>query len=983
MKKSLFIFFSLLTGVILLANFGFQKPEIHKPMSTFPPNDHAKEWAAIDSLEKRGLPREALERANQLYQVVRKENNPSQIIKCLIYRGKFNSELEEDGLVKAIAAMQTDLNYTTFPVKPVLQSMLAEMYARYLDNNHWKFSDRTETVDFKTDDIRTWTPGQILEKSADLYLQSVAEDRTKQVNIEDFAAILSTGNDQIVRPTLFDFLAFRALDYFMNERSYLTEPVYKFYLDNEAAFAPAAGFSKEIFASRDSSSYKLQTLRLFQKLIAFHLNDANPAALVDADLKRLQFVYDQAVIDIKDELYEKALRDLMKRHEAHEVFSNISHQLAAYYFNRGNNYQPRPFYFQNIENQEVEKNKWDFKTAFEICQTAIDKYPNSLGSGNCKNLQGQILQKNIQLYVEEVNLPEEPCLAKLEYKNLKKIFIKVIKLDEETRQKIDRIEWDERVAFFNQLQVSETWALDLPDDGDYRMHSIELKIPALKFGQYLIMASDNAEFSEKQGGINYVFTQVSGIAFLQNNYSKTGTQYIVVNRKSGTPLKDVEAEFFKIEYNQLNKQGEPKKIGSAKSNAEGKILPNIAERGSFKVKFSKGKDVLLPDSWHANYTQTATRYARINTHFFLDRAIYRPGQTIYFKGLVIEYDSDGMPSVVPKMPVTIMLRDANFQKVAELNLTTNEYGTVNGTFTAPTSGLLGAMQLTPTTTGIDGAASFRVEEYKRPKFEVTFNPVEGSYKLGEKVKVKGSAKAYAGSNIDGADVSYRVVRRVNFPFWKWWYWGGWNPWQGAEMEIGNGRIKTDENGNFEIEFEAQPDRSIPAERKPEFNYVVLADVTDITGETQSGQTSVRVGYAALELDFQLPETIEAYELDSLKIGAYNLSGQDESAFVNVTITPLKAPSKIFVNRLWAMPDRVIFDKNTFEKDFPHFAFGNEDQKEAWVKESPVLSKTFPCKGATKLYVANIVWRPGVYLIAVKSKDKFGTAVELERFVSQK
>src|SRR5690606_20254779 len=132
----------------------------------------------------------------------------------------------------------------------------------------------------------------------------------------------------------------------------------------------------------------------------------------------------------------------------------------------------------------------------------------------------------------------------------------------------------------------------------------------------------------------------------------------------------------------------------------------------------------------------------------------------------------------------------------------------------------------------------------------------------------------------GADVSYRVIRRVNFPFWKWWYWGGWNPWQGAEMEIGNGKIKTDENGNFEIEFEAQPDRSIPAERKPEFNYVVLADVTDITGETQSGQTSVRVGYAALELDFQLPETIEAYELDSLKIGAYNLSRQDESAFVN-------------------------------------------------------------------------------------------------------
>ena len=141
--------------------------------------------------------------------------------------------------------------------------------------------------------------------------------------------------------------------------------------------------------------------------------------------------------------------------------------------------------------------------------------------------------------------------------------------------------------------------------------------------------------------------------------------------------------------------------------------------------------------------------------------------------------------------------------VEKLELRTNEYGTFEGAFTAPMGVLTGQMFVRNPT----GSKYFSVEEYKRPKFEVKFDPVEGSFKLNDKVKVSGNAKAYAGSNIDGAEVRYRVTRRASFPWWFGWWRGGYSG--NNAMEILNGTTTTDENGNYEIEFEAIPDKSIP------------------------------------------------------------------------------------------------------------------------------------------------------------------------------
>src|SRR5690606_30476493 len=217
--------------------------------------------------------------------------------------------------------------------------------------------------------------------------------------------------------------------------------------------------------------------------------------------------------------------------------------------------------------------------------------------------------------------------------------------------------------------------------------------------------------------------------------------------------------------------------------------------------------------------------------------------------LVQQNIKDKTNKVLPNEQTTVTLYDANDQKVTSIEMTSNEYGSFSGTFTALESGTTGPMRL-----GNDlGSAYFSVEEYKRPKFQVQFDSVKTNIALNEEVTIRGNAQAYAGNNIDGAEVRYRVVRRARFPyFWAFYRWG--QP-QSPEMEIANGTLTTDADGTFEVSFTTQPDRQLNPDSWPVFTYTVYADVTDINGETQSGSQDVNAGYRSLQIAASIEEHI--------------------------------------------------------------------------------------------------------------------------------
>ena len=932
--------------------------------------DYLSYWKTIDSLEAEGLPQSALAKLNELYELVIKENNPAQTIKCLIYKGKYESQLEEDGLVKAIVKMQNKMDSTEAPIKPILQSMLAELYTNYLNNNFWRFNDRTQTKEFDNNDIRTWTVEQLVSKSRELYFKSVADLSTQEVDLSNFNAILS-GNDkyQEFRPTLYDFLMHRAIDYLSNENSYLTEPAYKFYIDKAEAFSPVSEFVNYKFETDDEASPKYRVLLLLQDLLNFHQNDSDPKALIEVDLKRLNFVYENAVVGSKDVLYYEALKRLETKHASIESSAEISYYIANYYVQKGEKYTPNP----------NETGKWDFKTAYEICEKAIQKFPDSFGAKQCEGLKSRISRKELSLTTEQVNLPDQPFLGLVNYRNVPKAYFKIVKITDKEEDKINAIPYNERAEYFQNLDHLRFWSVDLPNDGDFRKHSVEVKIDPLPFGKYMIVASNMVNYNKGTNALQYSVFQVSNISY-QSRTGKDGrTQLVLMHRKSGEPMEGVTAEFFLEEYNQRKRKREYKKIDEAVSDKMGFVFSKVTLNKSYRVKFKKGDDNLSLGDRFYDY-ERGEKVGSVTTHFFLDRAIYRPGQTIYFKGILISYDEDKKPSVLPNQKTTITFYNTNNQEVSKLDLKSNEFGSVSGTFEIPNNGLLGNMRL-QSNIGVSASSTyFRVEEYKRPKFEVTFKPVEGSYKLNEKITVKGNAKAFAGSNIDGAEVTYRVVREARFPYWPWYFWRGGYP-SSPSMEIAFGETTTNEFGEFEIEFEAIPDLSIDPSTKPEFTYRVYADVIDITGETHTASQSISVGYIALRAGINIADLVNVDSLKNISISTKNLNNQHEPAKGTLKIEALQSPDQTFVKRYWTLPDVYTMTEEEFRNDFPQFAYKNEDRVESWEVKETVFESDFDTKESTEIDLNSNSFQPGKYVLTLNTKDKFDQDIEVKRFIT--
>ncbi|HHM21457.1 MAG TPA: hypothetical protein ENJ20_05480, partial [Bacteroidetes bacterium] len=510
-------------------------------------------------------------------------------------------------------------------------------------------------------------------------------------------------------------------------------------------------------------------------------------------------------------------------------------------------------------------------------------------------------------------------------------------------------------------------------------HSVEVKLEALPMGRYAIVVSENKNFDGNQGQVGYLITHVSNIGFWKRSGDGSGTSFVVFNRQSGAPVEKAEVEFWVRSYNSITHRYQYKKRETRLTDADGFVTApfHSGTNRNFSIIIKKDGDVLTLDRHFYNDYYTSEKHGYQRTVFFLDRGIYRPGQTVYFKGIALYFDTEQMPAILKGQPVTVTLRDANYQEVSKLELRTNQYGTFSGQFVTPRGGLSGNMQIVSSIGG--NAKSFRVEEYKRPKFEVKFEPPNKSYRLNDTVVITGSARAYAGNKIDGARVSWRVVRQTRFP----WYWSPWRwmPRQSETMEIAHGTTITGENGQFELAFPALPDNSIGADKKPLFDFTVYADVTDITGETQSNQTTVKVGFISMEIDVPVEKQMNLDSLNKLTLITKNLNGEFEPAKGSIKLERLKTPNHIYIDRYWQPADRRVMAEADFRKNFPHFPWTNENHPEAWPVQRSILKENFNTDISKEILLPKSKLQPGWYAITVLTKDRYGEKTELKKYFS--
>ncbi len=970
MKNHLLLCFSFILFAAPLSLEAFQRAQPQPKMNQNGP--YQQEWAVIDSLEKQGLPRSALEKTEELYQRAKSDQEHAQFLKAVIYLNKYQSQLEEYGLSKAILRMEGEAAKAEFPVKPVLHSLIGELYQNYASQNQWRLSGSTNVPGDLPEDINAWSLAQLQATAARYFLLSVQDERALEVPISDFAAITQPGtaDADVLRPTLYDFLAHRAIDYFADEQSYLSQPAYRFQMDQEAAFGSAAAFVQLQFETPDTTASHLRALQLFQSLLSRRLADGKAAAMLDADLKRLTFVWNNTVLSHKDSLYLAALQAMEGSYAGQPLVAEIWHRMAELLVQQGEDYTPGSL---------ADKHKWKLKEALELCDKAIEAYPESFGAKHCQALRGRLLRHQLSLTVEEVNLPGRAALAIISYRNVPEAHLRVIPLSEaEYKKQRGRNAEDIHRELLGKKPV-KSWKTALPNEGGLHLHSAEIAVEGLPVGFYALMAAEDEAFtySERSGG--HLYFVVSEMGYFSRREQEGGLEFLVLQRETGKPLEGVLAEFYMGRYNNRIQETEQVKVGQATSNKEGYIRANITQNTYFQARFSKGADVLYFEDGYSSYGRSSTLRKTLSTQFFMDRAIYRPGQAVYFKAVVLEKDEQGLPSIVPGHKFTVTFYDANGKEVSKLELRTNEYGTANGVFTAPQSGLLGQMRLY--SDAGNSSQHFSVEEYKRPKFELIMDALEGSPALGDTVKVSGKAMAYAGSAIDGAAASYRVVRQVRFPWWPWWRFGSrFPPMQGESQEIAVGTLMTDSEGKFELSFLAMPDLSVSKDQNPEFVYTVYIDVTDITGETHSGEKSLSLAYIGLKAELSMPESIDRIA-GPIPIGitTQNLDGQPQAAQGTLAIHRLQAPSRIHVDRYWDKPDQYIFSKADFERTFPHYAFSNEDEPSAWPEAELVFDRPFQSQGKDTLSANPSRWAVGHYSISLKTQDDKGNPIELKRF----
>ncbi len=932
-------------------------------------NEYQSDWKKVEAFDKKGLPKSAIEVVTAIYNQAKKENNNNQIIKALLHKAKYTLTLEENAQLTIIKELQNEITQSEFPKKNILESVLANLYWQYFQQNRWKFYNRTQTSEkVDQEDFRTWDLETLFTEIHLHYQKSLQNGvLAQQTDLSRFDQILTKASgSKKYRPTLYDFLAHNALEFYKTSETNITKPSYAFSIDDSEYLAEHAKFASLKITPKDSLSLQGNALQLYQNLIKFHVRDNAPDALIEVNIERLNFVYENAVFTNKQATLLETLSSEKEKFSTDKASALYDYEIANQYQQQAASYIPK----------ENEIHRWKLKEAIEICNTTIQKFPDSRGANKCSTLKDNILDSELAIKTEKYVPIQKPGRLLITYKNLNKLHFKALKIKPKQLKSLKRLyKVEDQIKFLNGLAVNKTWEAEICDEHDYQTHTIEVLLPELEQGSYLVLATLSNDLTEKTM-FSYADIQISNLAVIENKTQEKSI-FQVLDRNNGMPIANA-----KIHFKTSNERGHGKKIDktvTTDKNGQADLIINtyyydVTITVSYEKDSAYFEGYYLNQSYKTAHNDQNTRY---NTFLFTDRSIYRPGQTLYFKGIMMHSNGNEDFKVMPSQPAFATLKDVNGQEVHTLNFKTNEYGSFNGEFILPSSGLTGVYTIH---TNNYQSTSVSVEEYKRPKFETKFDPITETYKINDTIKLTGTATAYAGSNITDAKVVYRVHRKVQYPRWCYWY-----PRYNSEaQEITHGETKTNDKGEYKINFAALPDPSVSKENLPIFNYEITADVTDINGETRSTTTIVNVGYHAMTAVVTINDKIDKTLKDhSLAITTLNLNNESIAATGSVKVFKLKGPDKPMRLRPWKAPDYEGFKEGEFSKLFPHDAYEDEHDYRTWDKGKLVLDKTFNTsetkdnnKGSQNLTLGTIKkWESGKYVIELNTKDKFGQEVK--------
>lgn len=495
--------------------------------------------------------------------------------------------------------------------------------------------------------------------------------------------------------------------------------------------------------------------------------------------------------------------------------------------------------FLQYQNNQVER--------LRIVREGIAGYPRYEGINQLKNIEKEILNASLSLEIATA-YPGEQQSVKVNYKNLTGITLQLYKVNLPVTSAVLQNRTTHFESKYARLQREEHFSLK--PTTDYLNVDTTLTIQAPQAGIYFLKAVPDG----KKGVSDGTLMNVTALKTIYRPLPDGTLELVVVDAVSGQPVSEAEVTIY------TEKGGGYSPQQTYQADKQGTLKLDFLNSNKYWYNAHTAADNAMPilNLWKNDYYYKESKRKEV-LQLFTDRSIYRPGQTVYVSGLAYEIEKDSTRVLADKK-YTVSLYDANNNETGKVEVRTNGFGSFSGQFVLPSPCLTGYFSLR----AADTSVSFKVEEYKRPTFDVTFEPVKVEYQVGDSIEVVGMAKTFAGAPVQNARVHYNISRSYA---WVWRFMGrGSARWEGEAM--------TDADGKFSVpvHFEIDSDRR----ESPlwYYTYNIQADVTDGAGETQQANLSLPLGSTSMVLNMDnLPDNLVKEKKLEIKLTAMNLSGE--------------------------------------------------------------------------------------------------------------
>ena len=495
--------------------------------------------------------------------------------------------------------------------------------------------------------------------------------------------------------------------------------------------------------------------------------------------------------------------------------------------------------FLQYQNNQVER--------LRIVREGIAGYPRYEGINQLKNIEKEILNASLSLEIATA-YPGEQQSVKVNYKNLTGITLQLYKVNLPVTSAVLQNRTTHFESKYARLQREEHFSLK--PTTDYLNVDTTLTIQAPQAGIYFLKAVPDG----KKGVSDGTLMNVTALKTIYRPLPDGTLELVVVDAVSGQPVSEAEVTIY------TEKGGGYSPQQTYQADKQGTLKLDFLNSNKYWYNAHTAADNAMPilNLWKNDYYYKESKRKEV-LQLFTDRSIYRPGQTVYVSGLAYEMEKDSTRVLADKK-YTVSLYDANNNETGKVEVRTNGFGSFSGQFVLPSPCLTGYFSLR----AADTSVSFKVEEYKRPTFDVTFEPVKVEYQVGDSIEVVGMAKTFAGAPVQNARVHYNISRSYA---WFWRFMGrGSARWEGEAM--------TDADGKFSVpvHFEIDSDRR----ESPlwYYTYNIQADVTDGAGETQQANLSLPLGSTSMVLNMDnLPDNWVKEKKLEIKLTAMNLSGE--------------------------------------------------------------------------------------------------------------